>query len=112
LNGNNKAIINQVKFDDNTRIKESYDMQGAHLVSISLSWTPYFLLYDCNDEGKECKSNGYLNNLMDGLGALMNFTWECHQEENKNWGLIPDATGKWNGVMGHVLNGTYQLSIR
>ena len=112
LDGSNKAIINQVEFDDKARIKESYNMQGAHIVSISLSWTPYFLLYDCNDEGKTCKSKGYLTNLMDSLGTLMNFTWECHEESNNNWGLVPDATGKWNGVMGHVLNGTYQLSIR
>ena len=112
LNGNNKAVINQVNFDGNTRIKETYDMQGAHIVSISLSWTPYYLLYDCDDQGKECKSNGYLKNLMDSLGTLMNFTWECHQEINNNWGLVPDTTGKWDGVMGHVLNGTYQLSIR
>ena len=112
LEGNNKAIINEVMFDDNTHIKESYDMQGSHILSVSLSWAPYFMLYDCNDQGYECKSTGYLKHFMDGLGTLLNFTWECHQEVNNNWGIVPNANGDWDGVTGHVSNGTYQLSIR
>ena len=79
---------------------------------MSLSWNPYFLLSDCNDQGKQCKSEGYLKNLMDGLGTLMNFTWESHKEVNNDWGIVPNANGDWVGVEGNVLNGTYQLSIR
>ena len=112
INGQTRAIINQLQFRNRTRIKEEYDLQGIHLLSMSLSWNPYFLLFDCNDQGKQCKSEGYLKNLMDGLGTLMNFTWESHKEVNNDWGIVPNANGDWVGVEGNVLNGTYQLSIR
>ena len=107
-----KAIINEIKFDSNQLFKEEFNLQGAHLVSISLSWNPYFMLHECNAKGTSCKSIGYLKNLMDGLGELLNFTWESHQEVHNNWGLVQNDWGTWDGVVGHVFNSTYQLSIR
>lgn len=62
--------------------------------------------------GTGCQSVGYLKNMMDSLGELLNFTWECHQEVNDNWGLIQNDMGGWDGVVGNIFNGTYQLSIR
>ena len=107
-----KAIINEINLDSNQLIKEEFNLQGAHLVSISLSWNPYFMLHECNANGTSCKSIGYLRNLMDGLGELLNFTWESHQEVHDNWGLVQNDWGTWDGVVGHVFNSTYQLSIR
>ena len=112
LNDQTNAVVNKLKFHNRTRIVEEYDMQGTHIVSISLSWIPYFSLYDCNAEGKECKSDGYLRAMMDALGSLMNFTWDCHQEINQDWGLTQYSSGEWGGVTGHVYNGSYPLSIR
>ena len=112
LSGYEKAIINVVQFNDDKMIKEHYELNGIHITSLSLSWTPYFLLSGCNENGKFCKSEGYLSNLMDELGRLMNFTWESHQEVNNDWGLNQYQSGGWGGVVGNVFNGTYQLSIR
>ena len=112
LSGYKKAMINSVQFNDKNVIKEHYDLGGIHIRSLSLSWTPYFLLSGCNENGKFCKSEGYLSNLMDELGRLMNFTWESHQEVNNDWGLNQYQSGGWGGVVGNVFNGTYQLSIR
>ena len=112
LNGYKKAIINTVQFNDDKMIKEHYDLDGIHIESLSLSWTPYFLLSGCNEKGTFCKTEGYLSNLMDELGRLMNFTWESHQEVNNDWGLNQYESGGWGGVVGNIFNGTYQLSIR
>ena len=112
INGLEKAIINTIMFGQHKLIKEEYNLKGSHLVSISLSWNPYFMLYECNVNGTGCKSVGYLKNMMDSLGELLNFTWECHQEGNNNWGLVQNGIGGWDGVVGHVFNSTYQLSIR
>ena len=112
LSGYEKAIINVVQFNDDKMIKEHYELNGIHITSLSLSWTPYFLLSGCDENGKFCKSEGYLSNLMDELGRLMNFTWESHQEVNNDWGLNQYQSGGWGGVVGNVFNGTYQLSIR
>ena len=112
LSGYEKAIINVVQLNDDKMIKEHYELNGIHITSLSLSWTPYFLLSGCNENGKFCKSEGYLSNLMDELGKLLNFTWESHQEVNNDWGLNQYQSGGWGGVVGNVFNGTYQLSIR
>ena len=112
ISGYKKAIINDVRFNDKKMIKEHYDLGGIHITSISLSWTPYFLMSGCNEKGMLCKTEGYLSNLMDELGRLLNFTWESHQEVNNDWGLNQYESGGWGGVVGNVFNGTYQLSIR
>ena len=112
LKGYDNAIINDVQINNQSRIKEEYDLQGLHLTSMSLPWFPYFHLYDCDELGMGCKSAGYLKTFMDNLGTLMNFTWESHKEINDNWGLVRQADGIWDGVVGHIFNGSYQLSIR
>ena len=47
INDYKKSVVNQIKFDSNGRLLERYDMQGAHIVSITLSWAPYFTLLNC-----------------------------------------------------------------
>ena len=101
----------------NRKLVEEYNMQGTHIVSIALSWAPYFKLDGCNEFQKECKSEGYLADVMNALGEKMNFTWESHGEINNTWGTTAisgpsNSSGIWGGVVGNVFNGTYQLSIR
>ena len=117
INGYNQSVVNQMKFDSNGRVTERYDMQGFHITSITLSWSPYFSLINCSDDGRDCKSEGYLTDVMNILGNMMNFTWESHGEVNGNWGTTvisgpSNSSGIWGGVVGNVFNGTYQLSIR
>ena len=117
LNGHKFSIVNRVKFDENGRLIEKYDMKGSHIISVTLSWAPYFTLLDCSDDEKDCKSEGYLTDVMNILGNMMNFTWESHSEADRNWGTTvisgpSNSSGTWGGVVGHVFNGSYQLSIR
>ena len=117
LDGYENSIINQIEFDSSGRIIENYDMQGIHLFSVSLTWSPYFIITNCTDEHSNCQSEGYLAETMDILGGMMNFTWESHREKDNNWGTKPisgpaNSSGIWGGVEGNVFNGTYQISIR
>jgi len=116
LHGNNKSIVNQMEFDSNGRLIEEYDMKGSHILSITLSWAPYFSLLNCSDDGQDCKSEGYLTDVMNILGNMTNFTWESHSDIDGNWGTTvvsgpSNSSGTWDGVVGHVFNGSYQLSI-
>ena len=117
LRGYSQSVVNNLQFDSLGKIREKYDMQGLHLVSLTLSWAPYFTLYGCNKFGTGCNSKGYLTDVMDILGKMMNFTWESHKEPNDNWGTNvvsgpPNSSGVWDGVMGEVFNGKYQFSLR
>ena len=117
LQGYSKAIINKLRFHPTGELVEEYDMHATHLVSITLSWAPYFTLYGCNKFQMECKSEGYLADVMNVLGEKMNFTWESHGEMENNWGTTAisgpsNSSGIWGGVVGGVFNGNYQMSIR
>ena len=111
------SVINQLQIDSRGRLTENYDMQGLHIISITLSWAPYFTLLDCTEEKRNCHSEGYLTDMMNILGEMMNFTWESHGEIEGNWGTTSisgpsNSSGVWGGVVGHVFNGSYPLSIR
>ena len=117
LEGYSKSVINLIEFDSFGRLIENYDMQGLHIVSIALSWAPYFTLYNCTEKKTNCSSEGYLTDAMNILGEMMNFTWESHGEIEDNWGTTSisgpsNSSGVWGGVVGNVFSGKYQLSIR
>ena len=117
LTGHEKAVVHQLKYDSEGNVLKDYDMQGFHVVSISESWAPYFSLFDCTPDKRNCRSEGYLTDVMNILGTMMNFTWESHGEIDGNWGTTAmsgpsNSSGVWGGVVGNVFNGTYQLSIR
>ena len=117
LDGYEQSVINLLKFDSSGRIVEGYDMQGLHILSVTLTWDPYFTLYDCKKDQNKCSSKGYLTEIMNLLGDRMNFTWESHEEKHNNWGTTPisgpsNSSGTWGGVVGEIFKGNYQLSIR
>ena len=117
LTGYEKAVVHQLRYDSEGNVLKDYDMQGLHVVSISESWAPYFSLFDCTPDKRNCRSEGYLTDVMNILGTMMNFTWESHGEIDGNWGTTAmsgpsNSSGVWGGVVGNVFNGTYQLSIR
>ena len=117
LEGGSKSAINPILFDAMGRIIEKYDLQGMHIISVTLTWSPYFVIENCALVNTNCNGSGYLAEVMDVLAAMMNFTWESHREKDGNWGTKPisgpaNSSGIWGGVIGNVFNGSYQLSIR
>ena len=114
---NPQVIMNEIEFSSLGRIRPSYDMQGIHIKCSTLSWAPYLSLYDCNkNDGKSCKSEGYLADLVDMMGSKQNFTWHCDAEPNNDWGVTQksgpaNVNGTWGGVLGDVTNGDYPLCL-
>jgi hypothetical protein len=81
------------------------------------TWEPYLKLYGCNDEKNHCKSEGYLTDVMDIMGNMMNFTWVAHGRKDGNWGAEPlpvalNSSRIWGGVQGDICYGDFQISIR
>ncbi len=85
--------------------------------SVSLSWSPYLVFDNCNQEGSECKSNhGILTDMAKYLGELLNFTVVTTREPEGDWGVYPrsgpfDFTGEWAGVMGKVDYKVWEINI-
>ena len=116
LNNYTKSVINPISFNEMGIITENFNLQGLNIISLTLSWAPFFTLTDCKNGHKNCKGKGYLADVMDALGKHMNFTWETDEDPAGNWGTTPisgaaNASGVWGGVVGGVTNGEYQLCI-
>ena len=117
LNGSKQSAVISLNMDSKGKVIDGYDLQGMHIKSVALSWEPYLSITNCTNTGQKCNCTGYLADVMDILGVMMNFTWESHAQRDNDWGIIPivgppNASGIWGGVIGDVFNGTYPLSVR
>ena len=116
-------VMNRLSFDPATGIiVEDYDLQGLNLVSMTLSWAPFFTVENCkegdhpNGPNRKCDSSGYLQETMDILSKNLNFTWESHKEPEGKWGTAPlsgpaNVSGEWGGIFGYLMRREYQMSI-
>lgn len=116
IKDNSESIFTSLSFDNFGKIITNYNLEGAHLRCSALSWQPYLSLSECNGDGSNCNSHGYLADLMNILGDMYNFTWHCDSEPNSNWGMLPESgphtiNGTWKGVFGNVINGNYSISL-
>ena len=112
VENNDKVLFQQLHFDENGKIMSNYNLEGMHIQCITLSWAPYAELSKCNvDSKKNCISEGYLPELLDLVAKRLNFTWHCDAEPNGDWGVIPNATGAYGGVMGKITSGMYSLGV-
>jgi hypothetical protein len=115
--GYKQKVRNNLQFDSGGNLIVNYDLQGLHIESMTESWEPYIKIYGCNDEKKQCKSEGYLADVMDSIGKIMNFTWVAHGRKDSNWGAEPlpaslNSSRMWGGVLGDISYGDYPISIR
>ena len=117
LFNNTKTVILDIKFNHFGHIIEDYNLQGSKIFSNTLPWAPYFMMEECDENGKNCKNSGFLADYMDSLGFVLNFTWESHQPADGNgWGVTPldgpfNKSGTWGGAMGSVVNEEYHMSL-
>ena len=116
LPNNTKTLVQDIKLTKTNKVVEHYDLEGLELYSNALSWAPYFEIFNCksmhNDHmGKDCEMNGYLNDFINAMGNLANFTWTSHAPTDGSWGTM-DENGVWvTGPMGTVIKGEYHMSI-
>lgn len=96
---------------------EIFDLEGAEVSSLTLSWDPWLTLTDCQEGGRRrCKTGGILHNLMDLLARDSNFTW--FSDESDSWGNVPmdgknmtDPEAKFDGAMGAVVRDEYDTAL-
>ena len=60
--------MQDIKFDERNQILEKHDLEGIKLYSNTLSWAPYFEIFNCkdmhnDDVAKGCEMRGYLNDF-------------------------------------------------
>ena len=116
ITNNTKTLVQDIKFDQNNKIRDNYNLEGLKLYSNTLTWAPYFTITNCDAEGRNCEMKGILNDYMNAMGRILNFTWTSHAPPDGNWGVQPlsgpfNKSGIWGGAMGSVVNGEYHLSI-
>ena len=110
ISNNTKTLKQEINFGETNQIIENYDLEGMILYSNTLSWAPYFMISNCDEIGKNCEMKGFLNDYMNAMGNILNFTWTSHIDIDGNWGVI-GQDGVPTGVMGSVIKGEYHLSL-
>ena len=137
---NKKTILKQkLEFDINGRIIQFQDLQGIELKTTTLPITPWIDFQNCSTLG--CQYHGILVDLVNSWTKLLNFTLVVHKDPTDDWGIYPingkisltdkkatsqssithievhtiiylaDAAGEYKGVMGKVIDGTYDFSL-
>ena len=113
---NTKTLVQDIKLTETNQMVENYDLEGLKVYGNSLSWAPYFEISNCKDMhnsdfAKDCEMSGYLNDILNAMGKIVNFTWTSHVPTDGSWGTM-DENGVWvTGPMGTVINGEYHMTI-
>ena len=117
-----KAIISRLRFNpSNDQLIEEYNLQGTHLFSTTTTFPPYtdmpVVCRECRPMKKcpQCSMTGMVADLLNIVGAKMNFTWESHENPENKVGSSPvsgpaNASGAWEGTLGDIFYGDYQMS--
>ena len=84
-------VINELEFDSLGRVVENYDLKGIKIHTNTMDWIPFISLADCDKRGMNCNSYGSYVDLMNFWARDFNFTWEAHDNINKDWGLKPKS---------------------
>ena len=109
-------IIGQVIINNDSVIKEKYDLRGMTIKSITVPYPPLFTI-DCDGTSKNCKTGGFTSDITSFLATKLNFTLEYHREPNDNAGVIAvsgpnNVSGTFEGVFGALVKADqYQISI-
>ena len=117
VQGYKQKVQNVLQFDSRGKLMVKNDLQALHIEAMTATWEPYLKLYECNEEQTKCKSEGYLTDVMDIMGKLMNFTWEAHGRKDNNWGvsILPvssNSSRMWGGIAGDIVYGDYPICVR
>ena len=104
-------VIDQLVFQGSSYlISEKFNLKGLKVTSTTLTWAPYYAFENCNEDGVDCNTFGYLHDYVEILARRYNFTLVSHKNPENEWGSIPQD-GKWLGVLGDVVSKKYDLSI-
>ena len=78
LTNNTKTLIQDIKFNQFNQIIDNYNLEGIKLYSDTQTWAHYFSIENCDSMGRNCEMKGVLNDMMNAMGRILNFTWTSH----------------------------------
>ena len=85
ISNNTKTLRQEINFGKTNQIIENYDLEGMQLYSNTLSWAPYFMISNCDEIGQNCEMKGFLNDYMNAMSKILNFTWTSHIDTGKSF---------------------------
>ena len=85
ISNNTKTLRQEINFGKTNQIIENYDLEGMKLYSNTLSWAPYFMISNCDKLGQNCEMKGFLNDYMNAMSKILNFTWTSHIDTGKSF---------------------------
>jgi hypothetical protein len=94
LSNNTKTLVQDIKLTERNQMLEYHNLEGLQLYSNTLSWAPYFMISNCDDTGQNCEMSGFLNDFMNAMGNIVNFTWTSHAPIDGSWGTV-NENGVW-----------------
>ena len=124
-----KAVFQNLDLGQNLEsIERKWDLQGLTVTSTSLNWMPYNGLSDCDNITNICKNsegiamiiannvakdiNATITHIMEPDGTWnMNIPIELKMANSMNRSDLRNHDIHWNGVMGNVFKGKYQMSL-
>ncbi|XP_037803358.1 probable glutamate receptor [Penaeus monodon] len=81
------------------------DLTGLHLTCATIQHPPFSIW----EEGKNGGLKGILGKVFYTLSEVTNFTYDCHESLDKQWGAV--VNGKWTGMIKEVLDGTADVAV-
>ena len=66
------------------KVIDNHNLEGLKLYSNTLTWAPYFIITNCDDNGQNCEIKGILNDYMNAMGRILNFSWTSHAPPDGN----------------------------
>jgi hypothetical protein len=115
LSNSTQVIINRINKNDG-KFHEAHNLQGLHVICISMPFSPFLEIDGCNEHGHNCLTTGLTAEFQNAICKLLNCTWECQIPTEHGWGVRPisgpfNKSGLWGGAMGGIVNGQYRLGI-
>jgi hypothetical protein len=115
LSNSTKVIINKIQ-DTNGTFQEAQNLQGLHVICLSMPYLPFLEIEGCNEHGRNCYTTGMVADFQDAICQLLNCTWECQIPTEHGWGvrLISgpfNKSGVWGGAMGGIVNNQYMIGM-
>ncbi|XP_064637985.1 glutamate receptor 3-like isoform X2 [Lineus longissimus] len=81
----------------------------------SIKSAPYMTMRTKDDNGKPLVGNarfeGYCADLINEISQILRFDYVIRFVKDKNYGAIDEVTGRWNGMMGEVIEQQADMAV-
>ncbi|CAH1160302.1 unnamed protein product [Phaedon cochleariae] len=90
------------------------NLQGTKVIVSSRLGAPYLMLRQNEDDDistGNARFEGYTLDLVAGIAKIVGFEFEVRLTEDQKYGSWDENNGKWNGIIGDILNKKAHLGV-